>query len=119
MHGDKRSAGAEQRRTGADQGRQDGFITIAKVTKTQGRNGEVAATLLADVPERFASRKRLFAWAGSGDARRELELQQHWFHKGQVVLKFSGVDSISDAETLLGCEIQIPASERAELRDGS
>ncbi|HYL93272.1 MAG TPA: ribosome maturation factor RimM [Alphaproteobacteria bacterium] len=119
MHGDERSAGADQRRTGAGQGKQDGFVTIAKVTKTQGRKGEVAATLLTDFPERFASRKRLFAWAGSNDTRRELELLEHWFHKGQVVLKFAGVDSISDAETLLGCEIQIPASERAELQDGS
>jgi 16S rRNA processing protein RimM len=119
MHGEKRSAGADQRRTGARLSKQDGFITIAKVTKTQGRRGEVAATLLTDFPERFASRKRLFAWAGSNDTRRELELQEHWLHKGQVVLKFSGVDSIGEAETLLGCEIQIPASERAELQDGS
>jgi 16S rRNA processing protein RimM len=32
-----------------------------------------------------------------------------------VVLKFAGVDSISDAETLVGCEIQVPRSERATL----
>jgi 16S rRNA processing protein RimM len=32
-----------------------------------------------------------------------------------VVLKFAGVDSISDAETLVGNEIQIPRSERATL----
>ena len=37
------------------------FVTIAKVTKTQGRKGEVAALLLTDFPERFASRKRLYA----------------------------------------------------------
>jgi len=35
------------------------------------------------------------------------------------VLKFAGIDSISDAETLLGCEIQIPAAERATLEEGS
>ncbi len=105
---------------------EDEFITIARVAKTQGRKGEVAATLLTDFPERFASRKKLFALcdagrkagtSGSADQtqRRELELEEHWFHKGMVVLKFAGVDSISDAETLLGCEIQIPLSERAEL----
>ena len=52
-------------------------------------------------------------------ARRELELQSSWPHKGQVVLKFAGIDSISDAESLLGCELQIPASERASLEGGS
>jgi 16S rRNA processing protein RimM len=32
-----------------------------------------------------------------------------------VVLKFAGVDSISDAETLVGSEIQVPRSERAAV----
>jgi 16S rRNA processing protein RimM len=96
--------------------RDEDFITIAKVTKTQGRFGEVAAALLTDFPERFAQRKRLFALgAGKDKTRRELELENYWFHKGQVVLKFAGVDSISQGEELLGCEIQVPLSERTVL----
>jgi 16S rRNA processing protein RimM len=101
------------------------FVAIARVAKTQGRHGEVAAALLTDFPELFATRKKLFALSGSGNAkqsvavvnpvRRELELEEHWFHKGMVVLKFAGVDSINDAETLIGSEIQVPRSERAEL----
>lgn len=95
------------------------FVTIAKVTRTQGRKGEVAAALLTDFPERFAARKRLFALNNAGNERRELELEDHWFHKGGVVLKFLGVDSISQAEALVGCEIQIPVAERAPLENGS
>jgi 16S rRNA processing protein RimM len=98
------------------------FVTIARVAKTQGRHGEVAATLLTDFPELFETRKKLFALGDStkqsGAAepnRRKLDLDEHWFHKGMVVLKFAGVDSISDAETLVGSEIQIPRSERAAL----
>ena len=48
-------------------------------------------------------------------SRRELELESHWGHKGRVVLKFRGVESISDAEKLVGSEIQIPRHERAQL----
>jgi 16S rRNA processing protein RimM len=98
------------------------FVTIARVAKTQGRHGEVAATLLTDFPELFETRKKLFALSDSGKksgtddvVRRRLDLEEHWFHKGMVVLKFAGVDSISDAETLLGSEIQIPHSDRAAL----
>ncbi|HEX3153044.1 MAG TPA: ribosome maturation factor RimM [Candidatus Angelobacter sp.] len=98
------------------------FVTIARVAKTQGRHGEVAATLLTDFPELFESRRKLFALTDSrkhsGAAepnRRKLDLDEHWFHKGMVVLKFTGVDSMSDAETLVGSEIQIPRSERAAL----
>ncbi len=100
-------------------GPQAGFVTIAKVTKTQGRHGEVAAALLTDFPERFAQRKRLFALSADGKIRRELSLEDHWFHKGQVVLKFAGVDSISSAEELKGCEIQVPEEERAGLEGDS
>ena len=100
------------------------FVTIARVAKTQGRHGEVAATLLTDFPELFETRRKLFALGESGSGnqrggaqpnRRKLELDEHWFYKGMVVLKFAGVDSISDAETLVGSEIQIPRSERAAL----
>jgi 16S rRNA processing protein RimM len=98
------------------------FVTIARVAKTQGRHGEVAATLLTDFPELFETRRKLFALTDSGKqsgaaepSRRKLDLHEHWFHKGMVVLKFTGVDSISDAETLVGSEIQIPRSERAAL----
>lgn len=97
-----------------------GFVTIAKVTKTQGRKGEVAAALLTDFPERFATRKRVFAVNYAlREERQELELEDHWFHKGGIVLKFLGVDSISQAEALIGCEIQIPQAERAVLQDDS
>jgi len=95
------------------EGESGAFVTIAKVTKTQGRKGEVAALLLTDFPERFATRKRVFA-LDPRDRRTELALEDHWFHKGGVVLKFAGVDSISQAETLIGSEIQIPQAERAE-----
>jgi len=94
------------------------FITIARITKPQGRIGEVAATILTDFPERFSTRKRL-SGSGPHNKRRELELEDHWFHKEQVILKFAGVDSISQAEELVGWEIQVPRDERAELEEGS
>ena len=99
-------------------GEETGFITIAKVIKTQGRIGEVAAALLTDFPERFGERKRLFALTKAAQ-RSELQLEDHWFHKGQVVLKFAGIDSITQAETLIGSEIQVPQSERISLEAGS
>ena len=93
------------------------FVTIARVMKTQGRRGEVAVEMFSDFPERFEDRRRVFA-LDPKDQRRELLIEDFWPHKDYMVLKFAGVDSISDAETLLKCEIQIPATERAKLDEG-
>ena len=84
----------------------------------QGRRGEVAAELHTSFPERFAERHELSGLTANG-VRRELKVEEHWFHKGHIVLKFAGVDSISDAERLAGIELQIPAEERAELEAGA
>lgn len=84
----------------------------------QGRRGEVAAELHTSFPERFAERHELSGLTANG-VRRELKVEEHWFHKGHIVLKFAGVDSISDAEQLAGIELQIPAEERAELEAGA
>jgi 16S rRNA processing protein RimM len=94
------------------------FVTVAKVIKTQGRIGEVAAVLLTDFPERFSQPGTYFSF-DKENRRREVQLDDHWFHKGQVILKFAGTDSISQAEELIGCEIQVPLEQRAVLEEGS
>ena len=88
------------------------------MVKPQGRRGEVSAELHTDFPERLAERKRLWALTPRGE-RRELELESCWPHKGRLVLKFRGVDSIPAAEALAGCELQIPQQERGELAPGA
>jgi 16S rRNA processing protein RimM len=95
------------------------FITLARVVKTQGRRGEVAGEIYSDVPGRFALGMRLLALPREPNKiRRELEVQDFWPHKGLLVFKFAGVDSISEAETLVGCELQVPQSQRSELQAG-
>jgi 16S rRNA processing protein RimM len=94
-----------------------GFISIARVAKTQGRRGEVAAEVHSDVPGRFTPGMRLSALQADG-SRRALELEELWPHKGFLVLKFVGVDSISETEPLIGADLQVPAAERGALDTG-
>lgn len=93
------------------------FITIARVVKTQGRRGEVGVEMHSDFPERFEDRRHIFA-LDQKDQRRSLEIEDFWPHKDLIVLKFAGVDSISDAETLLKCELQVPIEDRTKLEAG-
>jgi 16S rRNA processing protein RimM len=94
------------------------FVTLARVVKTQGRHGEIAAEVHSDVPDRFTEGMKLSALDRSGSSRREVEIENLWPHKGLLVLKFVGIDSMSDAEALIGSELQVPKAERAELEQG-
>jgi len=93
------------------------WVSLALVRKTQGRRGEVAVDLHTDVTDRFRRGMQLSALGPNGD-RRELIVEGLWPHKGFLVLKFAGVETISDAEALKGAELQVPRAERAELEPG-
>jgi 16S rRNA processing protein RimM len=93
------------------------FITLARVVKTQGRHGEVAVEVHSDVPDRFREEMPLLALSDEGQ-RRELKIEALWPHKNYLILKFAGIDSISDAELLVGAELQVPGQDRAQLESG-
>jgi len=73
--------------------------------------------LHSDIPDRFREGLRLSALGQEG-TRREVLVEHLWPHKGGLVLKFEGIDSMSDAEALIGSELQVPSSERAQLEPG-
>jgi 16S rRNA processing protein RimM len=96
------------------------WVLLARLVRPQGRKGEVLAELLTDFPEKFHERKRVFLLTPAGQKRtdpREIQLENHWLHKGRVVLKFAGIDSINDAEALRGLDVAIPPEERAALTE--
>lgn len=45
-------------------------------------------------------------------------VEHAWLHRGLVIFKFAGVDSISDAERLVGTDVSIPIEERPAASDG-
>jgi 16S rRNA processing protein RimM len=73
--------------------------------------------LHTDVPDRFRQDMRLWALAKDGQ-RREVTVEDFWPHKSFLVLKFQGIETISNAEPLVGAELQLLSSERGELEPG-
>lgn len=90
---------------------------MARIEKVRGRRGEVAAQLWTDFPDRFQPGQPF--WLSTQETPEAFFLEESWFHKGRVILKFRGVDSISAAEPLVGRWVLVPASERRPLPPGS
>src|SRR4051812_25352013 len=72
--------------------------------------------MLTDFPERFDDVGAVTLRKGVSE--RPAELEGHRFHKGRVLLKFVGVDTMSDAEPLAGYEVVVPEEELYELPEG-
>jgi 16S rRNA processing protein RimM len=106
---------AEQAGAGNDSA-QDELVAVAHAVKTRGLRGELVADLLTDFPERFEGLENLIAVAPDGK-RLSLALEEYWFQRGRIILKFVGYDSIEEASVLIGYEFAVPESERVELSE--
>jgi 16S rRNA processing protein RimM len=96
----------------------DQLVTIGRAVKPQGRHGEIVVEVLTDFPERFDALQRVFVPGTAGGAR-EVEVETAWPHKGRMVVKLRGVDSIEAAETYRGMDLRIFEGDLATLPAGS
>ncbi len=46
------------------------------------------------------------------------EIESVWDHGGELIFKFGGIDTISDAQPLVGSEVRIPFDQRLQLPPG-
>lgn len=94
------------------------WVTLARVVRPQGRRGEVLCDLFTDFPDQFKERPNV-SLLGPDGKRSDAAVQDHWLpvgrSAGRIVLKLAAVESITDAEKLAKCEVQIPAAERVAL----
>lgn len=90
------------------------WFTLARIARPRGLKGEVVADGPAEDPAGFLRFPRVHLFP-PGD---RVELEAVWVHDGRLVLKFRGVDSMSDAERLRGCEVRIPMEDRPPPPNG-
>jgi 16S rRNA processing protein RimM len=97
---------------------EDAYISIARITKTQGLKGEVRIEQLLEDDAVFGSGRRVIL-SGAGTAERETEIDFFRRQHGHCVVKFHGIEGISEAERYVGAEIKIPAGDLPALKEGS
>lgn len=90
---------------------------MALIVSARGNRGEVAAVPLTTRLERFEllEEVRLFGPEGPLNEAKPFEIESVWEHRGRLIFKFRGIDSITEAERLRGAEVRIPLAERVTL----
>ena len=97
--------------------RMEELVAIARISKPRGLRGEVVADVLTDFPARFESSQDVIGLLPNG-LRQELKIENFFFQKRRIVLKFAGYDSIESSDALRNVEICIPETEAVELDEG-
>jgi 16S rRNA processing protein RimM len=93
------------------------LVAIAKIVKPRGLRGEVVADLLTDFPERFENLENVHALFADG-TQRDLKIEDAWFQKDRIVMRFQGYETPEAAEDLRNAEICIRESDAANLEEG-
>jgi 16S rRNA processing protein RimM len=94
------------------------FITIARIVRTRGNKGEVLVDSFTDFPDRFDKLKDVWL-EFENSYLQKVSIDFTWEHKGRRIFKFAGFDTISAAETLIGCLVQIPEEQAVQLPEGT
>jgi 16S rRNA processing protein RimM len=79
--------------------------------RPRGNRGELIAEIYSSQPGRAEKLKQVMLQIG--ERRWPAQVDAVWHHAGRPVLKFAGVDSISDAESWSGADVLVPEAERA------
>jgi 16S rRNA processing protein RimM len=97
-------------------------VTVARVLRPHGVRGEVAAEILTDFPERLTRLKCAELWNEKTETAKHAGIRKCWLSHsrgGQAIFHFENSASVSDAQKLVGLEVQIPLAERVVLPAGS
>jgi len=93
------------------------LVQIGKIIGTHGHKGEVKVYPLTDFPERFLSLQEVILMTSSGQIK-ALSVKNSRFHKTYVIMELEGCHTISEAQELKGCTINIPQEQVHPLEDG-
>jgi len=96
--------------SGADSALDPDWVTVAVLGRARGIRGELTAFALSK-PERYESLCEVYLFP---EGSRQV-IESSWFHDNRLILKFRGVDTMSDAERLAGNEVRVPRCERVAL----
>lgn len=93
------------------------YLTVAYIVRPRGNKGEVAADAPGNDESIYQGGQTVWL-IDARNERTEVKVEQAWPHKGRLILKFEGIDSISAAEELRGRRVQIRRDQLRPLEEG-
>ncbi|HJQ40078.1 MAG TPA: ribosome maturation factor RimM [Thermoanaerobaculia bacterium] len=94
-----------------------GRIAVGIIRKSHGVRGEASVEPWTDSADRFTELDDVTLVSPDESKTREVQVETARVHQGRALVKFSGIDSPEDVQTLQGWTIEIPEEDARELDD--
>ena len=101
------------------------YVTVARLLRPRGNRGELVAENLSgrDFESDSTAAKNFFTNSeaillNADGQRKKVTLEGAWLHRGKLVIKVMGVDSISAAEALRNLSVQISRDQLGPVPGG-
>ncbi|WP_027339987.1 ribosome maturation factor RimM [Halonatronum saccharophilum] len=93
------------------------LTTIGKIIRHQGNKGEVRVAPLTDFIERFEELDSLYLIKNR--IKKEVFVEDMWYHKDFVILKFKGFDEIGIAIEHKGFFLKVKDEDKVDLPEAT
>ena len=90
------------------------WVIVACIARPRGVRGEVVADAANWTAGQLLSFPRLLLFPGE----RQMVLEHAFPHQDRMVLKFAGIDTVEQAETLCATQLCIPRADRPPAPEG-
>jgi 16S rRNA processing protein RimM len=91
-------------------------VIAGRLYRTRGIRGELTAEIYSSQPGRAERLGEVRL--EKGGVVRTARVERAWYHGSRLVLKFEGLDSISDAEAWEGADLLVAEEDRAKPAEG-
>lgn len=91
------------------------FLAVGKIVNTHGIRGELRVIPMTSDVSRFDY--LLYTWIRVDGRLQEFRVTQVRYHKQFVLVKLQGIDNMTDAEALKGCELLVDRQNARPLEE--
>lgn len=92
-------------------------LEAGKIINTHGLRGEVKVITWTDYPEIFEDID--FVWVQKKNGDEKLDIKNIKYQKSNIIIKFSQINSIEEAQTYKNAILYVDRSQMPELPEGS
>ncbi|MEW6686748.1 MAG: ribosome maturation factor RimM [Candidatus Edwardsbacteria bacterium] len=90
-------------------------LTVGKITKTQGKQGEVTVQPLSDFPARLKKLEEVYLVDSQKNREQQVKIQRVKQKGNTFIFKFEGIDSVETANQFKNYTLQIKIEEISSL----